>query len=51
MDGSPVQKAVEGFARICTYDRTGYAWSDRGPLDDGITEIVDDLFGLGNATI
>jgi pimeloyl-ACP methyl ester carboxylesterase len=38
-----VQTAVESFARICTYDRAGYAWSDRGPVDDGIEEIVDDL--------
>jgi hypothetical protein len=51
VDGSPVQKAVDAFTRICTYDRTGYAWSDRRTLDGGITEIVDDLFGLRNATI
>jgi len=38
-----VQTAVESFARICTYDRAGYAWSDRGPVDDGIEEIMDDL--------
>jgi pimeloyl-ACP methyl ester carboxylesterase len=38
-----VQSAVESFARICTYDRAGYAWSDRGPVDDGIEEIMDDL--------
>jgi pimeloyl-ACP methyl ester carboxylesterase len=38
-----VQRAVAGFARICTYDRAGYAWSDRGPVDDGIEQIVDDL--------
>ena len=26
-----VQERVEKFARICTYDRAGYAWSDPGP--------------------
>ena len=26
-----VQKRVERFARICSYDRAGYAWSDAGP--------------------
>jgi pimeloyl-ACP methyl ester carboxylesterase len=26
-----VQWRVEKFARICTYDRAGYAWSDPGP--------------------
>jgi len=26
-----VQKKVENFSRICTYDRGGYAWSDPGP--------------------
>src|SRR5436305_5577265 len=27
-----VQTRVEKFARICTYDRAGYAWSDPGPM-------------------
>lgn len=27
-----VQQKVERFARICTYDRGGYAWSDPGPM-------------------
>jgi len=26
-----VQERVSKFARICTYDRAGYAWSDPGP--------------------
>ena len=26
-----VQKKVEEFTRVCTYDRAGYAWSDPGP--------------------
>lgn len=27
-----VQSRVSRFARICTYDRAGYAWSDAGPM-------------------
>ena len=27
-----VQRRVERFARICTYDRAGYAWSEPGPF-------------------
>jgi pimeloyl-ACP methyl ester carboxylesterase len=38
-----VQPTVAGLTRICTYDRAGYAWSDRGPIDDGIEQIMDDL--------
>ena len=30
-DWALVQTRVSGFARICTYDRAGYAWSDSGP--------------------
>jgi pimeloyl-ACP methyl ester carboxylesterase len=30
-DWSLVQSSVSAFARICTYDRAGYAWSDPGP--------------------
>lgn len=38
-----VQPEVARQTRICTYDRAGYAWSDRGPVDDGIEQIVGDL--------
>jgi pimeloyl-ACP methyl ester carboxylesterase len=27
-----VQRQVEKWTRICTYDRAGYAWSDPGPM-------------------
>jgi pimeloyl-ACP methyl ester carboxylesterase len=30
-DWTLVQERVEKFARICTYDRAGYAWSEPGP--------------------
>ncbi len=38
-----VQPRIAKFTRICTYDRAGYAWSDRGPTIDGIEQIMDDL--------
>jgi pimeloyl-ACP methyl ester carboxylesterase len=38
-----VQPQIAKFTQICTYDRAGYAWSDRGPTDDSIEQIMDDL--------
>jgi pimeloyl-ACP methyl ester carboxylesterase len=38
-----VQPEIAKQTRICTYDRAGYAWSDRGPVDDGIEQIVSYL--------
>jgi pimeloyl-ACP methyl ester carboxylesterase len=43
MEWALVQPEVAKRTRICTYDRAGYAWSDRGPIDDGIEQIVSDL--------
>jgi pimeloyl-ACP methyl ester carboxylesterase len=43
IDWALVQPEVAKQTRICTYDRAGYAWSDRGPVDDGIEQIVGDL--------
>jgi pimeloyl-ACP methyl ester carboxylesterase len=38
-----VQPEIAKQTRICTYDRAGYAWSDPGPVLDGIEQITDDL--------
>jgi pimeloyl-ACP methyl ester carboxylesterase len=38
-----VQPLVAKHTRICTYDRAGYAWSERGPVDDGIEQNTGDL--------
>ncbi|NUQ27380.1 MAG: alpha/beta hydrolase [Acidobacteriaceae bacterium] len=38
-----VQQAVASRHRICAYDRAGYAWSERGAVDEGIEQTVDDL--------
>jgi pimeloyl-ACP methyl ester carboxylesterase len=43
MEWALIQPEIAKQTRICTYDRAGYAWSDRGPLDDGIEQIVSDL--------
>ncbi len=38
-----VQEKVAAFTRICSYDRAGYAWSDRGPAENTVEETIDDL--------
>jgi len=43
IDWALVQEQVKAFTRICTYDRAGFAWSDRGPEDNTVEEAVDDL--------
>ena len=42
-DWELVQPEVARFARICTYDRAGYAWSDAGPEFDTFDQSVHDL--------
>ena len=41
-----VQPDVAPFARVCSYDRAGYAWSDAGPEPRTITQIVFELHRL-----
>src|SRR5258708_21249151 len=41
-----VQDKVAPFARICSYDRAGFAWSDRGPAENTVEETMDDLHHL-----
>jgi len=43
VDWALVQPEVAKFTRVVTYDRAGYAWSDRGPFQDAIEPTVDDL--------
>jgi len=43
IDWALVQPRVAKFTQICTYDRAGSAWSDPGPVMDGIEQTVDDL--------
>src|SRR5215510_14832845 len=51
-DWGLVQPAVARFARVCAYDRAGYAWSDAGPMPRTMRQIVYELHtGLANAGI
>ncbi len=43
MEWALVQSKVAAFTRICTYDRAGFAWSDRGPEENTVEETMDDL--------
>lgn len=42
-DWSLVQPKVAKFARMCTYDRAGYAWSEAGPTPRTMRQIVYEL--------
>jgi pimeloyl-ACP methyl ester carboxylesterase len=46
LDWSRVQPQVAGFARVCTYDRAGYGWSETGPLPRTSGRIASELHTL-----
>ena len=47
-----VQQGVAGFARVVSYDRAGYAWSDPGPTPRTMQQIARELHdALGRADI
>src|SRR6266478_8241280 len=51
-DWGLVQPAVAGFARVCSYDRAGNAWSDFGPRPRTMKQIAYELHtALVNAGI
>ena len=41
-----VQKEISKFARVCSYDRAGYGWSDAGPKPRTSKIIIDELHSL-----
>lgn len=43
---SKVQPAAAQFTRVCSYDRAGYAWSERGPAPRTSAQIVKELHTL-----
>lgn len=43
---SLVQPEVARFARVCSYDRAGYGWSDEGPMPRSSDEIARELHTL-----
>jgi len=42
----PVQKAVSRFAKVCSYDRAGFGWSEPGPLPRTSERIAFELRSL-----
>jgi pimeloyl-ACP methyl ester carboxylesterase len=45
-----VQRQVEAFTRVCTYDRSGYAWSEPGPLPRTFDQLNFELRAALTAT-
>ena len=43
IDWALVQPEVAKFTQVCAYDRAGSAWSEPGPVMDGVEQTVDDL--------
>ena len=43
IDWALVQPKVAQNTRVCSYDRSGLAWSDRGPKDETVEQTVSDL--------
>jgi pimeloyl-ACP methyl ester carboxylesterase len=46
LDWMLVQEQVSTFARVCSYDRSGSAWSDLGPAPHTMRQIVYELHTL-----
>jgi pimeloyl-ACP methyl ester carboxylesterase len=46
VDWGLVQPAVAAKTRVCSYDRAGYAWSDRGPEPRGLATSATELHQL-----
>lgn len=44
-----VQPLLSGQAKVCSYDRAGYGFSDEGPMPRGVQADVDDLRALVKA--
>lgn len=52
LDWSPVQPEISKFAKVCSYDRAGFGWSDFGPEPRDLDRIVSELnLLLQNANI
>jgi pimeloyl-ACP methyl ester carboxylesterase len=45
-----VQPQVAKFARVCSYDRAAYGFSDGGPLPRNVDTAAQDLYALVHAT-
>jgi pimeloyl-ACP methyl ester carboxylesterase len=45
-DWSAIQPQLARFARVCSYDRAGYGWSDASPLSRTVDHETDELHTL-----
>ena len=45
-DWNLVQSQVEAFTKVCSYDRAGFGWSERGPEPRSINRLVSELHML-----
>jgi len=46
IDWALVQPRVADVTRVCSFDRAGLAWSDRGPADETVEQTVSDLHAV-----
>ena len=49
LDWDLVQPGVAGFTRVCSYDRSGVAWSERGAAKADALQVIDELHRLLSA--
>lgn len=46
LDWIRAQPGIGGFTRVCSYDRAGYGWSERGPKPRTVSAIAGELRSL-----
>lgn len=46
LDWTLVQPGVAEFTRVCSYDRAGFGWSEKGQMPRSSTQIAEDLKSL-----
>jgi pimeloyl-ACP methyl ester carboxylesterase len=46
LDWQLVQSSIAPFAQVCSYDRAGYGWSDKGPGPRSFDRLVNELKAL-----
>jgi pimeloyl-ACP methyl ester carboxylesterase len=46
VEWTPIQQEASQFTRVCTYDRSGYGWSEAGPRARDGMQVVSELHDL-----
>lgn len=46
VEWTPIQQEASQFTRVCTYDRSGYGWSEAGPQPRDGRQVVSELHDL-----